>query len=73
MGCGASKEENAGKVRNDEIDNQLKRDKMAQRSEIKMLLLGKMKCCNHLQNMLISYRCWRIWKIYHPETNEAHP
>ncbi len=40
MGCGASKEDNAGKARNDEIENQLKRDKMAQRNEIKMLLLG---------------------------------
>ncbi|OAL17721.1 hypothetical protein AYO22_11377 [Fonsecaea multimorphosa] len=40
MGCGASKEDTAGKARNDEIDNQLKRDKMAQRNEIKMLLLG---------------------------------
>lgn len=41
MGCGASKEDNAGKARNDEIENQLKRDKMAQRNEIKMLLLGE--------------------------------
>jgi guanine nucleotide-binding protein G(i) subunit alpha len=41
MGCGASKEDNAGKARNDEIENQLKRDKMAQRNEIKMLLLGQ--------------------------------
>jgi len=40
MGCGASKEDTAWKARNDEIDNQLKRDKMAQRNEIKMLLLG---------------------------------
>jgi len=40
MGCGASKEDSAGKARNDEIENQLKRDKMAQRNEIKMLLLG---------------------------------
>lgn len=27
-------------MRNEEIDNQLKRDKMLQRNEIKMLLLG---------------------------------
>jgi len=40
MGCGASKEDTVGKARNDEIENQLKRDKMAQRNEIKMLLLG---------------------------------
>ncbi len=42
MGCGASKEDSAGKARNDEIENQLKRDKMAQRNEIKMLLLGRL-------------------------------
>lgn len=42
MGCGASKEDTAGKARNDEIENQLKRDKMAQRNEIKMLLLGQL-------------------------------
>ena len=41
MGCGASKEDNTGKARNDEIENQLRRDKMAQRNEIKMLLLGE--------------------------------
>lgn len=52
MGCGASKEDTAGKARNDEIDNQLKRDKMAQRNEIKMLLLGKsMLAC------LLQVRC----------------
>ena len=44
MGCGASKEDTAGKARNDEIETQLKRDKMAQRNEIKMLLLGKGLC-----------------------------
>jgi len=41
MGCGASKEDSAGKARNDEIENQLRRDKLAQRNEIKMLLLGR--------------------------------
>jgi guanine nucleotide-binding protein subunit alpha len=40
MGCGMSTEEKEGKQRNEEIDNQLKRDKMLQRNEIKMLLLG---------------------------------
>ncbi|KAI9046651.1 hypothetical protein LZ554_009393 [Drepanopeziza brunnea f. sp. 'monogermtubi'] len=33
-------EEKEGKARNEEIENQLKRDKMLQRNEIKMLLLG---------------------------------
>ena len=42
MGCGMSTEEKEGKQRNEEIENQLKRDKMSQRNEIKMLLLGKL-------------------------------
>jgi guanine nucleotide-binding protein G(i) subunit alpha len=40
MGCGMSTEEKEGKARNEEIENQLKRDKLMQRNEIKMLLLG---------------------------------
>ena len=36
-----SSEDKEGKQRNEEIDNQLKRDKMNLRSEIKMLLLGE--------------------------------
>lgn len=43
MGCGMSTEEKEGKARNEEIENQLKRDRMQQRNEIKMLLLG-MSC-----------------------------
>jgi len=41
MGCGMSAEDKEGKARNEEIENQLKRDKMMQRNEIKMLLLGQ--------------------------------
>lgn len=41
MGCGMSTEDKEGKARNEEIENQLKRDKLMQRNEIKMLLLGK--------------------------------
>lgn len=41
MGCGMSTEEKEGRQRNEEIDNQLKRDKLSQRNEIKMLLLGE--------------------------------
>lgn len=40
MGCGMSTEEKEGKARHEEIENQLKRDRMQQRNEIKMLLLG---------------------------------
>ena len=36
-----SSEEKEGKQRNEEIENQLKKDKMSQRNEIKMLLLGE--------------------------------
>lgn len=45
MGCGMSTEEKEGKARNEEIENQLKRDKMMQRNEIKMLLLGMFANC----------------------------
>lgn len=41
MGCGMSTEEKEGKQRNEEIENQLKKDRMMQRNEIKMLLLGQ--------------------------------
>jgi hypothetical protein len=41
MGCGMSAEEKEGKARNEEIENQLRRDRMQQRNEIKMLLLGR--------------------------------
>ena len=40
MGCGASVEDKAGKQRNEEIENQLRKERQSQRNEIKMLLLG---------------------------------
>lgn len=40
MGCGASKEDTSAKDRSDAIEAQLKKDRLAMRSEIKMLLLG---------------------------------
>lgn len=59
MGCGPSKEDNAGKARNDEIENQLKRDKMAQRNEIKMLLLGESySIFTDGRLRLTQSRCW---------------
>lgn len=36
-----STEEKEGKARNEEIENQLKKDRLSQRNEIKMLLLGE--------------------------------
>ena len=42
MGCGMSAEEKEGRARNEEIESQLRRDRMMQRNEIKMLLLGKL-------------------------------
>lgn len=44
MGCGSSTQkapDTVGKARNDEIDNQLRKDRAQMRNEIKMLLLGK--------------------------------
>lgn len=62
MGCGMSTEDKEGKARNEEIENQLKRDKMMQRNEIKVLLLGK-----HLKapgdrdkSKLTPCRRWRV-------------
>jgi hypothetical protein len=68
MGCGMSTEEKEGKARNEEIENQLKRDKMMQRNEIKMLLLGTSNS-GHLRaswhtfpyspvNSNVIQRCW---------------
>jgi guanine nucleotide-binding protein G(i) subunit alpha len=52
MGCGMSSENKEGKVRNEQIENQLKKDKMMQRNEIKMLLLGKLEAvCLRRQNV----------------------
>jgi hypothetical protein len=57
MGCGMSTEEKEGKQRNEEIENQLKRDKMMQRNEIKMLLLGwclRDACMHELSKLTVS-------------------
>ncbi|KAJ2161946.1 guanine nucleotide-binding protein subunit alpha [Coemansia sp. RSA 552] len=40
MGCGVSKEDLDEKRANDEIENQLRKDRMNMRNEVKMLLLG---------------------------------
>lgn len=40
MGCCQSNEVHDGKARNEEIDNQIKRDKINMKNEVKMLLLG---------------------------------
>lgn len=59
MGCGMSTEEKEGKQRNEEIENQLKRDKMMQRNEIKMLLLGELHSCDRPAiGSLMPCRCW---------------
>lgn len=59
MGCGMSTEEKEGKQRNEEIENQLKRDKLMQRNEIKMLLLGQYRSESLLRSWwLTSCRCW---------------
>lgn len=40
MGCCQSTEAQEDKARNEEIENQIKRDKLNLRNEVKMLLLG---------------------------------
>jgi len=40
MGCGMSSEDREGRQRNNEIDNQLRKDRAVLHNEIKMLLLG---------------------------------
>ena len=66
MGCGMSTEEKEGKARNEEIENQLKRDKMMQRNEIKMLLLGAYICLRR--------QCIRqVADIYQVLVNPASP
>lgn len=40
MGCGMSTEDKQGRIRHEEIESQLRRDRLSQRNEIKMLLLG---------------------------------
>lgn len=71
MGCGMSAEEKEGRARNEEIENQLRRDRMMQRNEIKMLLLGKLpiqRCVlplphrlnviDHVRHANVVIRCW---------------
>ena len=74
MGCGMSTEDKEGKARNEEIENQLKRDKMMQRNEIKMLLLGMIGrplSCGRMAD--IGYRSRRVGQVHHFEADEAHP
>ncbi|KAF9141188.1 MAG: guanine nucleotide-binding protein subunit alpha [Linnemannia gamsii] len=40
MGCCISQEDKEGRSRNEDIENQLRRDRMQMRNEVKMLLLG---------------------------------
>lgn len=49
MGCGMSTEDKEGKQRNEEIENQLKKDRMSQRNEIKVLLLGMDKASHTVE------------------------
>jgi guanine nucleotide-binding protein subunit alpha len=60
MGCGMSTEDKDGKARNQEIEDQLKRDRLSQRNEIKMLLLGECIPTAHLHRsgLMASCRRW---------------
>lgn len=59
MGCGMSTEEKEGKQRNEEIENQLKKDRMMQRNEIKMLLLGSYHSVILLRFHTIANTSWQ--------------
>lgn len=54
MGCCQSNEVHDGKARNEEIDNQIKRDKLNLRNEVKMLLLGirNMVICQYMHVLI---------------------
>lgn len=77
MGCGMSTEEKEGKERNEQIENQLKRDKLSQRNEIKMLLLGTFMAEPCRPHLILDadelFRSWRVWQIDNFKTDEAHP
>ena len=42
MGCCISQDDKESRSRNEAIENQLRRDRMQMRNEVKMLLLGKL-------------------------------
>lgn len=75
MGCGMSTEDKQGRQRNEEIENQLKRDKLNQRNEIKMLLLGKCSASIYRAVEISDsrVRCGRVWKVHDSQADEADP
>jgi len=44
MGCCISQDDKQSRVRSDEIDHQLRQDRLQMRHEVKMLLLGNFSC-----------------------------
>lgn len=75
MGCGMSTEEKEGKQRNEEIENQLKRDKLSQRNEIKMLLLGMIRFAVPLMMFQPDShrRGRRVRKVHNLKADETDP
>ena len=88
MGCGGSKEDTSARDRSDAIEAQLKKDRLAMRSEIKMCvstvyavevarLMGACASfrsvhCNSLP-MQAAAGSRRVWKVYCAQADEAHP
>jgi len=72
MGCGMSTEEKEGKLRNEQIENTLKKDRMMQRNEIKMLLLGNSLLGVRRRRRRLS-TCLRGWESQELESLENLP
>jgi len=73
MGCGMSTEDKEGKARNEEIENQLKRDRMQQRNEIKMLLLGmfQLRRADKCALALLNADCVDFQVLVNPESQRS--
>ena len=76
MGCCMSQEEKEGRRKNDEIESQLRRDKMLMRNEVKMLLLGMLNCWEQMrkrevvEERMSRRECVRVSRIMNLDMQE---